>query len=336
MAGFMLGDKRIAHGLMLAPMAGVTDRAFRVLAVRLGAELTVSEMISAKAIWYKDKKTALLSQFSADEEPFSIQLFGNDPMIMAHAAAELEGKYPTLAAIDINMGCPMPKITGNGEGCALMRNPKLAGEIVKRTAEAIKLPVTVKIRAGWDARSVNAAYVAQTCEQNGAAMICVHGRTREQLYAPPVNRRVIADVKNAVKVPVVANGGIYTAADAVEMLEQTGCDGIAIGQGAMGNPWLFQSVIRALDGSGALIPTLDEIRDTALSHLELLLGFKGDHIGAREARCHIAYYMKGLPGAAAARDKLNRTESGAAVRALTEEFFSAASEVTEKFHLLPK
>ncbi|MBQ9116734.1 MAG: tRNA dihydrouridine synthase DusB [Clostridia bacterium] len=322
MAGFTLGERNIAHGLVLAPMAGVTDRAFRVLAVKMGAELTVSEMISAKAIWYKDKKTAALSEFSRDEEPISIQLFGSEPEIMAYAAAELEGKYPSLAAIDINMGCPMPKITGNGEGSALMQKPQLAGEIVKRVKDAVKLPVTVKMRTGWDERSLNAPYLAQVCEQNGAALICVHGRTRKQLYAPPVDRKTIALVKHSVSVPVVANGGIYTAADAMAMLSETGCDGIAIGQGAMGNPWLFREIREAMDGRGEYVPSVKERMYTALLHLELLLRFKGEHIGSREARRQMAYYMKGLSGAAAARDRLNRAESGEEIRNEVSEFFS--------------
>ena len=323
--GFSLGDKKIEHGLILAPMAGVTDRAFRALASGMGAELTVSEMISAKAIWYKDKKTATLSEFSPEEEPFAIQLFGSEPEIMAHAAAELEGRYPTLAAIDINMGCPMPKITGNGEGSSLMRSPELAGRIVKAVNDAVKLPVTVKMRTGWDENSLNAPYLAQVCEANGASLICVHGRTRKQLYSPPIDRATIALVKRSVKVPVVANGGIYTSDDAITMLEETGCDGLAIGQGAMGNPWIFKQITEALEGRMGYQPDISERGETALRHLELLLKYKGDYIGAREARRHMAYYMKGISGSAAARDALNKAEDGEAVRQLVEEFFDKAA-----------
>ena len=319
--GFSLGDKRIENGLVLAPMAGVTDRAFRALAISMGAGMTVSEMISAKAIWYKDKKTALLSEFSPAEEPFSIQLFGSEPEIMAHAAAELEGRYPSLVAIDINMGCPMPKITGNGEGSSLMRSPELAAQIVKKVNDAVNLPISVKMRTGWDENSLNAPYLAQAVEQAGAALICVHGRTRQQLYAPPVDRTTIAAVKRAVSVPVLANGGIYTASDAVAMLEETGCDGLAIGQGSMGNPWIFRQITEALSGNTEYAPDIRERREVALRHLELLLHFKGDYIGAREARRHMAYYMKGLPDSAAARDALNHAEDGETVRGLVDEFF---------------
>lgn len=319
--GFSLGNKRIENGLVLAPMAGVTDRAYRALCISMGAGMTVSEMISAKAIWYKDKKTALLSEFSPDEEPYAVQLFGSEPEIMAHAAAELEGRYPTLVAIDINMGCPMPKITGNGEGSSLMRSPELAGRIVKAVKDAVNLPISVKMRTGWDESSLNAPYLAQTVEQAGASLICVHGRTRQQMYAPPVDRKTIAAVKRAVSVPVLANGGIYTPADAIAMLEDTGCDGLAIGQGSMGNPWIFRQISEALAGKGEYQPDIKEKREIALRHLGLLLHFKGDYVGAREARRHMAYYMKGLPDSAAARDSLNHAEDGATVRKLVDDFF---------------
>ncbi|MBQ9116054.1 MAG: tRNA dihydrouridine synthase DusB [Clostridia bacterium] len=324
--GFSLGNVRIENGLVLAPMAGVTDRAFRALSVSMGAGMTVSEMISAKAIWYKDKKTALLSEFSPEEEPFSIQLFGSEPEIMAHAAAELEGRYPTLAAIDINMGCPMPKITGNGEGSSLMRSPELAGRIVKAVKDAVNLPVSVKMRTGWDETCLNAPYLAQVVEQSGADLICVHGRTRKQLYAPPVDKKTIAAVKRSVSVPVLANGGIYTAADAISMLEETGCDGLAIGQGAMGNPWIFRQITEALSGNTEYQPDIGERREVALRHLELLLHFKGDYIGSREARRHMAYYMKGIYGSASARDSLNHAENGEAVRRIVMEFFERAEQ----------
>ena len=319
--GFKLGDRLIKRGLVLAPMAGVTDRAFRILAMEMGAELSVSEMISAKAIWYKDKKTAALSEFSEEEEPIAIQLFGSEPEIMAHAAAELEARYPTLAAIDINMGCPMPKITGNGEGSALMRSPELAGRIVRSVVDAVKLPVTVKMRTGWDGECLNAPYLAGVCEQNGAALVCVHGRTRKQLYAPPVDRKTIAEVKRTVGIPVVANGGIYTAEDALSMLEETGCDGLAIGQGSMGNPWIFRQIIAALEGDEEYVPSVICRKETALRHLELLLRFKGDYVGSREARRQMSYYIKGLPDSAAARDALNHAESGDGIRETVIGFF---------------
>ena len=325
MAGFTLGKANIPHGLVLAPMAGVTDRAFRILAVRQGAELTVSEMISAKAVWYKDKKTAELAAYSSEEEPIALQIFGSEPEIMAHAARELCLRFPTLSAIDINMGCPMPKITGNGDGCSLMRSPELAGRIVRAVSEAISVPVTVKMRTGWDGDCLNAPRLAAVCEENGAKLICVHGRTRQQLYAPPVDRATIRAVKQAVSVPVVANGGIYTARDAAEMLEDTGCDGVAIGQGAMGNPWLFRAIREYLDGNTEYEPSLSERGETALLHLRLLVEYKGEYIGTREARRQIAYYMRGIRGAAEMRDKLNHAESSEELAALTAAFFDTAA-----------
>ena len=324
MAGFTLGNTEIKHGLVLAPMAGVTDRAFRILAKRQGAELMVSEMISAKAIKYKDKKTASLADFSEEEEPMSIQIFGNEPETMAYAASELCERFPALTAIDINMGCPMPKITGNGEGCALMRTPELAGRVVRAVSEAIQKPVTVKMRTGWDSGVLNAPFLASVCEENGAALICVHGRTGKQLYAPPIDRETIRLVKQAVTVPVVANGGVYSAEDAASLLEETGCDGVAIGQGAMGNPWIFRSITEYLDGGGQYTPSLEEKRNTALLHLELLVKYKGEYIGTREARRHIAYYLRGIKGAALCRDRLNHAESSEELYAVTEEFFATA------------
>lgn len=314
MAGFKLGDVVISHGLLLAPMAGVTDRAFRTVAKRFGAEMTVSEMISAKAMWYKDKKTAELADFSDEERPIALQIFGREPSVMAYAAAELAERFPDAVAIDINMGCPVPKVAGNGDGCALMKEPKLAGEIVRAVSDAQKKPVTVKMRTGWNAENINAPYLAQVCEQNGAALICVHGRTREQYYAPPVEHATVAEVKRRVSVPVVANGGIYTAEAAKEILESTGCDGLAIAQGAMGDPWIFRQIAAAIDGLSVIYPTSGETLEVALWHLDLLLRFKGSYIGVREARRQMSYYLKGVKEAASARNALNHAESAEELR----------------------
>lgn len=328
MAGFKLGDAVIPHGLVLAPMAGVTDKAFRLIARRHGAEMTVSEMISAKATWYKDKKTAQLADFSDEERPISLQIFGREPSVMAYAAAELAERFPDAVAIDINMGCPVPKVAGNGDGCALMKEPELAGRIVRAVCDAQKKPVTVKMRTGWDGRTVNAPYLAQVCEQNGAALICVHGRTREQYYAPPVEHRTVAAVKRCVSVPVVANGGIYTARDAAEVLEMSGCDGVAIAQGAMGYPWIFREIAALLDGRTAQEPTPREVLSVALEHLDLLLRFKGEYIGAREARRQMAYYLKGAREAAAARNALNHAEDAEELRRIMTQTLLGAEGST--------
>lgn len=309
MSDIIIGKAVIRDGLVLAPMAGVTDLTFRTLCREKGASLTVSEMISAKGVWYKDKKTALLAIRAPSENVYALQLFGSDPDIMAYAAKTLYSLDPEIAFIDINMGCPMPKITGNGDGSALMRDPQLAGKVVRAVSDAVSIPVSVKMRTGWDSHSLNAPHLAAVCEQNGAKLICVHGRTREQLYRPPVDTETIRKVKRAVGVPVVANGGIYGAADALRLLSDTGCDGLAIGQGALGNPWIFSELSSAMRGEPYSAPESDEIIETANRHVDMLCANKGEHIGVREARKHLGWYIKGMSGAAEARRLINSAES---------------------------
>ncbi len=301
-----INNIELPHGLILAPMAGATDISFRTLAKEYGAELTVSEMISAKGVYYKDKKTAALAASHESENPFSLQLFGSEPEVMVYAALKLREINPAISVIDINMGCPMPKITGNGEGSALMKTPELAAGIVRTLTESCGLPVTVKMRTGWNKDTINAPYLAALCEDNGAAAICIHGRTREQLYRPPVDRDTIRAVKKAVSIPVIANGGIYTAADALNMLKETGCDGIAVGQGALGKPWIFREICCAMDGKPYSPPETEEILTVAARHVRLLCEDKGEYIGARESRKHLGWYIKGIPGAAEARNKINQ------------------------------
>ncbi len=294
--------------VLLAPMAGVTDISFRKLCVSMGAKVTVSEMISAKGLYYKDKKTAALMVSAPEEENFAVQLFGSEPEIVAYSAKKVIETNPNVKFIDINMGCPMPKITGNGEGSALMKTPGLAGKIVRAVADT-GIPVTVKMRVGWDKNSINAPHLAAICEENGAKMLCVHGRTREQLYRPPVDYETIREVKKKVNIPVIANGGIYTADDALRVLDITGCDGIAIGQGAMGNPWIFRELNDAFEGKRAERPSQSEIIEMAKAHAAMLCEDKGDYIGIREARKHIGWYIKGMPGSAEARAKVNVADS---------------------------
>ena len=302
---FKIGDIEIANGTVLAPMAGVTDVSFRKLCSRYGASLTVSEMISAKGVYYKDKKTAALAASFDGEHPYAVQIFGSDPEIMAIAAKELLSINPAIDIFDINMGCPMPKITGNGDGSSLMRDPMLAGEIVKAVSSATIAPVTVKMRTGWDSEHINAPKLAEICQENGAKAICVHGRTREQLYRPPVDTETIRNVKASVSVPVIANGGVYTAVDAVKLIEATGCDGIAVGQGAMGNPFIFSEIAAAFQNEPFIAPVTDEMLKIASEHVRLLCIDKGEYIGVREARKHLGWYIKGLPGAAEARRSIN-------------------------------
>lgn len=318
-----IGNLEIPHGWMLAPMAGVTDRTFRVLCRRYGAEYTVSEMVSAKALCYEQRgkgnaptASAPLAAISAQEAPMAVQIFGHEPEFMAEAARMLEAmeyrgcvsEIPP-AAIDINMGCPVRKITGNGEGSALMKDPKLAGEIVAAVVRATSLPVTVKIRAGWDSSSVNAPEMAKILEASGAAAICVHARTREQLYAPGIDLSVIERVKRAVAIPVIGNGDIYSADDAQNMIEKTGCDGVMIGRGAMGNPWIFAELYADAEGFEYAPPTVSERLSVAKEHLCGMLAHKGDRVGLAEAKKHMAWYLHGLHGAASARSEIMNAKS---------------------------
>lgn len=303
-----IGNINLKYGLFLAPMAGVTDYSMRVLCHRMGAEISVTEMLSAKAIHFGDEKTAELAKFDKSTSPCTIQIFGHEPDIMAGSAAKLVERFkPDI--IDINMGCPVKKVTANGEGSALMRDPKLSEKIVSAVVEAINIPVTVKIRAGWDENSKNAVEFARRMERAGASMIAVHGRTKSQMYNPGVDLDVIKAVKNAVSVPVVGNGDIYNADDALHMYEYTGCDGIMVARGAYGNPWIFKEITSALEGKEYTAPSLSERISTAKEHLNMLIADKGEYTGIREARKHLAWYIKGMRGAAPARVEINAAET---------------------------
>ena len=322
------------HGLALAPLAGVSDRAFRRVCRACGADFTVSEMVSAKALCYEQKQKAgkarsvsgQLASVMRDELPMAVQIFGCEPSFMAEAARMLEAndyvgcmsEVPP-SVIDINMGCPVRKVAGNGEGSALLKNPKLAGEIVRAVVSAVSIPVTVKIRAGWDADSINAPEVAKILEDAGASMICVHGRTREQMYEPGVNRAVIAAVKQAVSVPVLGNGDIYTAADALSMMAETGCDGVMIARGAMGNPWIFSEICAALDGGDFTMPSAAERFEVALTQVREMIEEKGERVGIAEAKKHLAWYCHGMEGAAAARGRLMQADSYDELAAILRE-----------------
>lgn len=295
-----LGNTEIIGKAVLAPMAGVADRAFRELCMGFGAAYCTGEMASAKGLTMSDKKTAELLDISPSERPMAIQLFGYEPETVA-AAARIAAAYRP-AAIDINMGCPAPKIANNHSGSALMKDPALCGHIVEAVTKAVDIPVTVKIRKGWDNSSVNAVEVAKICEGAGAQMIAVHGRTREQMYAPPADWDIIAQVKRAVSVPVIGNGDIYSAHDAMMMMEQTGCDLVMVGRGALGNPWIFREINAQYEQERPLPPPgLFERLSVMHRHIEKLCEYKGERIGMREARKHTAWYMRGLRGAARLR-----------------------------------
>jgi nifR3 family TIM-barrel protein len=268
-------------------------------------------MVSAKAMHFGDVKTACLYRLAKDEHPAAVQIFGREPELMAEAAATLLALDDPPDAIDINMGCPMPKITSNGEGSALMREPQLAGRIVEAVARAsFPAPVTVKFRSGWDENHINAVELAKIAEQSGAAALTVHGRTRSQLYAPPVDLEIIAEVKRAVSIPVIGNGGIQSADDAINMLRVTGCDGIAVARGAQGRPWIFAEISAAIsnDADVYIEPDLNEKLDVAITHMKMCCEDKGRR-GVLESRGQLAHYIKGLPGAAVARDAINRANS---------------------------
>ena len=305
---------------ILAPMAGATDSAMRRLCRSLGADMSVSEMVSAKAMCYHDKKTGLIARITEGEGPVSIQLFGHEPEVMAEAAVMVaEGSfegcsfaYPPVA-VDINMGCPVKKIVTSGDGSALMRDPRLAGRIVLACVKALErysVPVTVKIRTGWDKDSKNAPYFAEMLEANGAAAIAVHSRTREQMYEPGADISVIKEVKASVKsIPVIGNGDIRSADDAFEMMRITGCDSVMIGREALGNPWIFAQIDAVRKGRAFTLPEREERINTALSLLKSIIEEKGEQVGVREARGRVAYFIKGLRGSAAMRDSINRAQT---------------------------
>lgn len=295
-----IGNVNIDGYAALAPMAGVADRAFRQLCMDFGACYCVSEMVSAKGISYNSAKSAQLMELSESEHPCAVQIFGNEPSTMADAAKFALKYKPEI--IDINMGCPAPKISGNGAGAALMKDPALCGEIVKAVVKAVDVPVTVKIRKGFDDDNINAVEVAAICEQNGASAVTVHGRTRAQYYSGVVDLNIIKAVKDALSIPVIGNGDICCGEDVERMLDYTGCDLVMVGRGALGNPWVFQNINAYFNGDKQYTPTFDEKMQVMKKHIESLVENKGEYIGMREARAHIPHYLKGFNGAAKMRN----------------------------------
>ena len=304
-----IGQTELKTGLILAPMAGFSDRAMRLVCRRYGAEYTVTEMVSAKAVIFGDKKTSLIARIGADEEPVALQLFGSEPDVIARAVEMTAGGVENFAppvAIDINMGCPVNKIFSNGEGSALMRDPELIYRIVRGAVGATDLPVTVKLRAGIDKGSISALECAKAAELGGASAVALHGRTRVEMYGGRADRELIANVKKGLHIPLIANGDITSAEEALDMLRVTGADGLMIGRGAIGNPFLFAEISAALSGEKYTLPTMRERVECALFELRLAIEDKGERIAVPEARGRIAAYLRGFKGAAQIRAKVNR------------------------------
>ena len=312
-----IGTVELENPYILAPMAGVTDLPFRLLCKEQGAGLLCMEMVSAKAIQYNNKNTKALLEIHPEELPVSLQLFGSDPDVISEIAKRIE-ELP-FSILDINMGCPVPKIVKNGEGSALMKNPKLVYEIVRKTARAIQKPVTVKIRKGFDDTCINAVEIAKIIEDAGGKAVAVHGRTREQYYSGKADWDIIRQVKEAVSIPVIGNGDVVSGESAIAIQKETGCDGVMIGRGAQGNPWIFSELLEyERTGKMPLRPSVEAIKKM-MSHAQLQMQYKGEYLGIREMRKHVSWYTSGLPNSAKLRDEINRVESYEELEQLLEE-----------------
>lgn len=313
-----IGNIEINNSAALAPMAGVADCAFRELCSSFGASYTVTEMVSSKGIHFNSKKSAELMELTDKERPSGIQIFGDEPDTMAEAAVFAQQFNPDF--IDINMGCPAPKISGNGSGASLMKNPKRCGEIVSKVVKAVNVPVTVKMRKGWDDDSVNCVEVAKIVEYNGASAVTVHGRTRQQYYKPPVDWDIIKEVKSAVNIPVIGNGDVTSGQAAKKLYEHTGCDMVMVGRGALGKPWIFKEINEYLK-TGILpdSPSTEEKLNIMIKQIERMCELKGEYLGIRQSRKHIVWYLKGFKGAASLRNEAGHVSSMEEIKSLVQK-----------------
>ena len=307
---------------VLSPMAGVTDLAFRIICKEMGVGLVVTEMISAKGLYYKDEATKRLTKIEEKERPVSLQIFGSDPVIMSQVIARDLNHRSEVDIIDINMGCPAPKIVKNGDGSALMKDPKLVAEILSACVKVSKKPITVKIRSGWDNHNINAVEIAKIAEDSGVDAITVHGRTREMFYTGNADWDIIGEIKERLKIPVIGNGDVFKSLDAIKLMDYTGCDAVAVGRGAMGNPFLFKGINDLLDGKEDYNPTYDEILNTMLYHMNLSCEFKGENTAIKEMRKHISWYLKGFKNSNEIKNLINKMGDKKEIEKILKDYFS--------------
>ncbi len=304
-----IGNVKLQNNIFLAPMAGVTDRAYRIICKEMGAGLVFTEMVSSKGLYYEDEKTKELTSIAEKERPVAIQIFGSDPSIMSEVVKKYINPRDDIDILDINMGCPAPKIVKNGDGAALLKNPSLIKKILKEVVKASTKPVTIKIRTGWDINNINGMEIAKIAEEEGVSAITVHGRTRDMFYSGKANWEYIGEIKNSVNIPVIGNGDIFEPIDAINMMEYTGCDGVAIGRGAMGNPWIFKRINLLIEGKDDVKPSNIDRINMAIKHLNMVCDIKGEKTGIREMRKHIAWYLKGMRGSNKIKNVINSVES---------------------------